>query len=182
MYLSKEEMLRFAQHDNIRLCASKVKGKHAVIAAQHHINAERTDQRQPPAYARFGRIAFAITATLLTGSIVLQVFFAGLGLMVDGDQMGLHRAMGGLIGLFPMVLLVLGLIGRVPGRVFGLVGLLYLLYVLQWVFVTVPDLPTMRALHPVNALLLFLVALQITRGAWRLQRSPRRTARLRDRE
>jgi hypothetical protein len=79
--------------------------------------------------------------------------------------------MGGLIGLFPMVLLVLGLIGRVPGGMFGLVGVLYLLYVLQWVFVTVPDLTTMRALHPVNALLLFLVALQMARAAWRLRRA-----------
>jgi hypothetical protein len=143
-----------------------------MIAAQH-MNAECTDRRQPPAYARFARTAFAVAATLLTGCIILQVFFAGLGLMVDGDQMGLHRAMGGLIGLFPFTLLILGSIGRVPGRMFGLVGLLYLLYSLQWVFVTVPDLPALRALHPVNALLLFLVALQMMRGAWRLTRGSR---------
>ena len=144
-------------------------GESALIAAQP-TNAERTNQRLPPAYARLGRTAFAVTATLLTGCIILQVFFAGLGLMVDGDQMGLHRLMGALIGLFPMTLLALGLIGRVPGRMFGLVGLLYLLYVLQWVFVTVPDLSTLRALHPVNALLLFLVSLNMARSAWRLRR------------
>lgn len=139
------------------------------------IVAERTDTRQPSTITRLGRTAFAVAATLFTGCIVLQVFFAGLGLMVDGDQMGLHRGMGGLIGLFPMALLALGLIGRVPVRMFGLTGLLYLLYVLQWVFVTVPDLTTLRALHPVNALLLFLVALQMTRGAWRLRRASCRT-------
>jgi hypothetical protein len=144
------------------------------MVTAEQIISERSGQRQPSAIARLGRTAFAVAATLLTGCIVLQVFFAGLGLMVDSDQMGLHRVMGGLIGLFPMVMLVLGLIGRVPVRMFGLVGLLYVLYVLQWVFVTVPDLTTMRALHPVNALLLFLVSLNLTRAAWRLRRALRR--------
>jgi hypothetical protein len=38
----------------------------------------------------------------------------------------------------------------------------------------VPDLTTMRALHPVNALLLFLASLNLTRAAWRLRRASRR--------
>ena len=36
-------------------------------------------------------------AWLFVASIIVQVFLAGLGLLVDGDQLELHRAFGYLI-------------------------------------------------------------------------------------
>jgi hypothetical protein len=136
------------------------------VVATHEVQETR---RPLPAGAGNARTGFALGASLLVACVVLQVFFAGLGLMVDGDHMGLHRALGGVIGIFPMVMLPLGLLGRLPGRLLAATALLYLLYMLQYVFVSIPEATLLRAFHPVNALLFFWVSVRLMQAAWRLR-------------
>lgn len=129
------------------------------------------ETRRPfPAGAGIARTGFALVASLLVACVVAQVFFAGLGLMVDGDHMGLHRALGAVIGLLPLGLPPLGLLGRVPGRMLAATALLSVLYMLQWAFISIPEATLLRAFHPVNALLFFWVTLRLAQAAWRLPR------------
>ena len=40
------------------------------------------------------RVLYISAAWQFVASIIVQVFLAGLGLLVDGDQLELHRALG----------------------------------------------------------------------------------------
>lgn len=68
-----------------------------------------------------------------------------------------------------LLLLVAGLLGGVGRNALGWVGLLFLLYSLQYAFVNGFAGPA-RALHAVNALLMLLVALHLGRRQWRVFR------------
>ncbi|HEY4384118.1 MAG TPA: DUF6220 domain-containing protein, partial [Ktedonobacteraceae bacterium] len=92
---------------------------------------------------------------LFPACIVVQVFFAGLALMVSASFLGTHKAFGYLIIWFPLVLLLLGLLGRFPRQMSWLTALLAVLALLQPVVMKMPQaigLPVLSALHPVNAL------------------------------
>ena len=111
------------------------------------------------------RTTFAVIAWLYVGVITLQVFFAGLGLFGTGG-MDLHMGFGYLIPLVVLAVPIAALAARPGARTVWLsAGLL----VLTWVQVTLPyardDLPAIAALHPVNALLIFWLALTIARRA-----------------
>ena len=123
---------------------------------------------------RAARVVYVSAAWLFVAGILLQVFVAGLALLVDGDRLDLHRALGYLVFCLPPAMLVAGLAGRLPRWTLALTALLILLLILQDTFIYLPadgDLAVLRALHPVNALVIFLVALPSTR-TWRCQ-SPR---------
>jgi len=64
-------------------------------------------------------------------------------------------------------------VGRLPGRLLALTGLLFLLFGMQYVFIeTAADMGVLflRAFHAVNALALFWLANHLTGRAWRLLR------------
>jgi hypothetical protein len=124
--------------------------------------------RPPTTRERAARRIYTWGTRAFVGGLILQVFFAGLGLMVDGDQLGLHRAFGYL--LFPLALLTIGAgyAARMPRRRLALTAALLPLLYLQSTLAHVPAdsaVAALRALHPVNALLLFGVA-------WRVARMP----------
>jgi hypothetical protein len=73
-----------------------------------------------------------------------------------------------------LALLVLAPVARLPGRTLGLTVLLLLLNTAQVLLIIIPRqtaVPVAAALHPVNALLIFWVALVLARQA--LQFLPR---------
>jgi hypothetical protein len=94
----------------------------------------------------------------------LQFYLAGIG-MFGATTFELHRAVGYLVALFILLLLILGLVARLPTRVLGLSVLLVVLVVVQ---VLLPSLrgalPWIAALHPVNAMALLGVTAAIGRG------------------
>ena len=107
-------------------------------------------------------------AWLLVGSIIVQVWLAGLAIPQLGGNGSFetHRAVGYAIGLITLVLfltaLPTGLGRRRIAQSLGIFGL----YVVQ------SSLPFMEvgaieALHPVNAVLMFLVSLLYARAVWR---------------
>jgi hypothetical protein len=138
-----------------------------------------SDPQRLPAWARWARLIYTLCAWLFAASIVLQVFFAGLGVLVNPGYFDLHRAFGPTIELFPVLMLVAGVIGRLPWRVLALTALGLVLFMFQYIFLyAMPrlGLPTLRALHAVNALALFWLGMYFGQRAWRLLRESQRAA------
>lgn len=114
------------------------------------------------------RQVHAWVAWLLVGSIVVQVWLAGIAIPQLGGNgsFATHRDFGYLIGLMALVLLVTALpsgLGR--RRILQSLGILGL-YIVQ------SSLPYMgiapiEALHPVNAVVMFVVSLVYARAVWR---------------
>jgi hypothetical protein len=124
------------------------------------------------AYARSGprSIARAIhtgLALLFPVGLLVQVFLAGLGVFDSPQAFATHREVGYTLSLVPVVLAVVGLIAGVPRRLTGLAALIFVLFVLQSVFVAVRgDAPSLAALHPVNGFVITILAFVIARDAW----------------
>ncbi len=114
----------------------------------------------------------AAVAWLLVGSIVVQVWLAGVAIPQLGGNSNFenHRNLGYFIGLFALVLVLTALptgLGR--RRILQSLGVLGL-YIVQ------SSLPyigvnAIEALHPVNAVVMFVVALLYARAVWR-ERTP----------
>jgi hypothetical protein len=65
-----------------------------------------------------------------------------------------------------VILLILSLVGRMPGRAIGAAVLLMVLFTLQSVFVALRDsAPAIAALHPLNGVAIFTLALWTARAA-----------------
>jgi uncharacterized protein DUF6220 len=103
----------------------------------------------------------------VVGAIVIQVWLAGSAIPQLGGNgsFAMHRDFGYLIGLFTLLLLIsaigAGASRRRIGQAAGLIGL----YVIQ------SSLPYMgigaiEALHPVNAVVMFVAAAWYARTVW----------------
>jgi hypothetical protein len=105
------------------------------------------------------RVAFfGLTAIYLLG-VVVQFFLAGLGVF-GTEGFDAHRVLGFVLGAIVIALLVLAAVGRLPRMVFLLVVVLLVLNVLQSVLANV-DTGGIAALHVVNALVIFGIALEL---------------------
>lgn len=118
------------------------------------------------------RQVHAAVAWLLVGSIVVQVWLAGAAIPQLGGtgSFTMHRDVGYGIGLIALVLLLTALLsGLGRRRILQSVGILAL-YVVQS---SLPYVGTnaIEALHPVNAVVMFIVALVYARAVWR-ERAP----------
>jgi hypothetical protein len=123
------------------------------------------------------RQVHAAIAWLLVGSIVVQVWLAGMAIPQLGGNGSFetHRTFGYLIGLITLVLLLTALptgLGR--RRILQSAGI-FGLYIIQ------SSLPYMgvapvEALHPVNAVVMFVVSLVYARAVWRERAGARPSA------
>jgi hypothetical protein len=106
-------------------------------------------------------------AVLFLCGLVVQVFFAGYGLMEVGHQgMDWHLAFAHVIELIPLLLILCGFLGA--DRFGGVLGIVLLvLFQLQYVFISL-ETPTLRALHPTNAAIMVAVTmwLVLRRPIW----------------
>lgn len=118
----------------------------------------------------------AIAAVAFVASIVVQVVLAGLALVELGGSgdFSSHIAFGyEAVGLAAIALLLTAFIARRPRRdVLVTVGL-FVQYIVQ---TSLPSLrssiPAVAALHPLNAMLLFVFAAWYARRAWRAAFTP----------
>jgi Family of unknown function (DUF6220) len=125
---------------------------------------------------RFGRRGALVISSLLALGVLLQVFLAGGGIFVSSSWWPLHATIGIVLGLFPIAFLLLAWVGQLGRWSFWLGGLILLLIVLQVVLITVPrriGLPILSALHLVNALVIFGLAVFLVQRAWHSVRSDR---------
>ena len=112
----------------------------------------------------------AAAAALLVATIVVQVFLAGAAIANLGGSgdFSTHVEFGYTwVGLAVLALVVTALLARRPRReVLVTVGLL-VLYIVQTILPSAKgSMPAVAALHPVNALLLFAIAIWYARRTW----------------
>jgi pheromone shutdown protein TraB len=119
------------------------------------------------------RYLYAALAFAFVLGILLQIYFIGLALFDNPKNAELHANFGWLLHLGPLPILVAAALAR-AGRTQILQGA-----ALAVTFFFVPilaairtDAPLTAAFHPVAAVLGFLLAVVVARGARRLVRSP----------
>jgi hypothetical protein len=113
------------------------------------------------------RSAFPFVAGLFAVCAIIQVFLAGLGVFDDPASFVTHRDFGYMISLLPIVLVVLALVGGMPRRYAGLSALLFVLFILQSVFVQAREsMPAVAALHPLNGFLILAIGILLAWQSW----------------
>jgi hypothetical protein len=130
--------------------------------------------RPGPAWARTG---FLVVVWLLVAGTVVQVFLAGLGVFAGGANFAVHRDFGYMLGLVPIPLFVLSLVGRLPRALVLASVFLFVLFILQSVFVAFrSSTPAVAALHVVNGFLIVLTGIWLGWQARRFAGPPLGTA------
>jgi hypothetical protein len=116
----------------------------------------------------WGRWIHVGAAWLFAAGVLVQGYLAGQALTQLGGtgNFEAHASFGyTVMGLLALVVLVAALVGRLPRRQVGLSVLLFVLYVVQS---SLPEArtssPAIAALHPVNAMVLLVLAAVI---GWR---------------
>lgn len=113
-----------------------------------------------------------VVAWWLVAGLVTQIFLAGLGVFRGPADFPTHRDFGYMLELLPIVLLVVGLIGGIGRRAALLAIGIFVLFLLQSVFVGVrADAPEVAALHPVNGFLVTFLSIVLARDAWMARRT-----------
>ena len=111
--------------------------------------------------------ALAVVAWLFAACIVVQVFLAGLGVFDGPERFETHRDFGYLFGWLTLVMVIIAAAGRLGRVLIGLSLLALVQFFLQSIFILFrEDQPAIAALHPVNGVLLLVVAIAIGRRAW----------------
>lgn len=112
----------------------------------------------------------AVAAWLFVAAIVYQVYLAGAAIANLGGSGDFTAHIGfgyEVVGLAALAVLITAIIARMPRRDIGWSFLLLVQYVIQTIL---PNLkasaPSIAALHPLNAVLLFAVATWYARHAW----------------
>lgn len=122
---------------------------------------------------RAARYLYVALAWAFVTGIVVQVFFIGLVLFVDAENVELHRTFGWLLHIAPPFVLVAAALAR-AGRAQILVAsaLAITIFFVPILAVLRADAPLAAAFHPVSALLAFWLAIVLGRGAAALLRMP----------
>ena len=111
------------------------------------------------------RLLFAAAAVAYLVGIVIQVLLAGAALF-DMTDFKAHVGLGWGLGSAPIVLVPLAIVARAGrGTVLLTIALTLDAMLQPELALARHDLPVIAALHPVNALLLFWLALLVARRA-----------------
>jgi mercuric ion transport protein len=104
---------------------------------------------------------------LFIASLLLQLFTVGMAVFINSSWWTNHVQFSHVIGVLGFILLLISLFGRFPREIWGLTGLLNILFFVQGssanLALIFPALSLGAAFHPVNALLLFWTATTIAR-------------------
>jgi len=118
------------------------------------------------------RLAHLAAAWLFAAGVLVQGYLAGaaMGQLGGSGDFSAHITIGySLMGILALAVPILAIVGRFPRSQVGWSGLLLLLYIVQ---TSLPyaraDTPAIAALHPVNAMILFVLALVVAVRARRL--------------
>jgi uncharacterized protein DUF6220 len=121
---------------------------------------------------QIARTIHLVIALLVVAGLVIQVWLAGQGVFDPTAGFAAHRDLGYTLGLIPIVLLVLGVIGGMGRRVALLAIAIFVLVIVQSVLVFQrTSNPSIAALHPVNGFLILLLAIVLARESWMLLRA-----------
>lgn len=110
-------------------------------------------------------------AWLLVAGLLVQVFLAGLGVFAGPANFATHRDFGYLLEALPFFMAVTALPARLGRQQVVAAAVMFGQFILQSVFIALrADLPAVAALHPVNGVLILLVAIWAARDASRRRR------------
>ncbi len=127
---------------------------------------------------RAARYAFVVLALAFAAGIVLQVFFIGLGLFAGSENLVLHTTFGWILHLAPLlVLIAAALAGAGRTRILQAVALVVVVWIVPILAAVRADLPVVASLHPVGALIAFVLSLVVARGSLELVRDADPAAR-----
>lgn len=114
--------------------------------------------------ARWSRVGFVVSAWLYAAAVLVQVFLAGLSTFDDPSRWPDHVSFGQMIGTFTILMLVFAVLGRLPWLIVGLAFAEFMLYGMQYPF-ALSSVGAMAALHAVNALVMFWLAINLAQRA-----------------
>jgi hypothetical protein len=121
---------------------------------------------------RAARYAYVAVIWAFVAFLVIQIFFAGLGLFGHPPDMSLHRGFGWLVHILDLLLLVAALTARVGRPTIWWVLTLFLTSAIQPSLALAKDsLPLLAALHPLNAVVISLIAVKLALETPRFLRS-----------
>jgi Family of unknown function (DUF6220) len=119
--------------------------------------------RQVSGLIRWSRIAVVVLARLFIIGVVVQIFLVGLSLFESADYWEDHKSLGQSLGLIPILLILVALVGRLPMRLIVMSAVLLVLFGVQYALPNV-DNGYVAALHPINALVLLGLSDQIAKN------------------
>ena len=97
-------------------------------------------------------------------AVSVQVLIAGLAIFGDPRDIDLHRTLGYLLHLSPVLILIAAAVGRVDRTTLLWAGALVVVTLIQPILPAIgSDSPLIAALHPVLALVIFAIAARL---AW----------------
>jgi putative tricarboxylic transport membrane protein len=128
--------------------------------------------RPLPAWVRWARWIYLAFAWVFVGCVLGQVFLAGLATFVDPARWLWHTTFIHFFEFLPILMLPFAFLARLPVLLRWLTGALYALIWLQYFTANFGGIA--GAFHPVNALLLFWIAVYLGQRAWRAIRDASR--------
>jgi hypothetical protein len=112
------------------------------------------------------RFVYGLLAAGYLICVILQVFFAGLGVFVDNKDLELHRVFANYFEFVSIIMFLLSFVGRIRGRLRWLTLVLFALTSMQ--HLTIQTFTGfLPAFHTVDALLLFGISMHLTKRSWR---------------
>ncbi|MES2153507.1 MAG: DUF6220 domain-containing protein [bacterium] len=114
-------------------------------------------KRALPAWRRgFGHV-FPWLAFILLACVLVQVYLAGRGLLVAGQTMAAHTTFVHVFELLPLAMIPCAAVGRLGH--FAIWGSVAMQVLIEVQYPLIKATNWVRAIHPVNALLIFGLAL-----------------------
>ena len=119
---------------------------------------------------RVGRIIFLTLTTLFTICILVQVYLAGIAIFVNPGAWVKHMMFVHLFGFnLPILMVIFAVVGSMPRwaywKLFGILVSTFLMYFTVHINAI---LPWMGPIHPVLAILLFVLSCSIFIKTWGL--------------
>jgi hypothetical protein len=113
------------------------------------------------------RMAYAALAWLFVVGVLVQVFFIGLTLFVDEKNVELHRNLGWILHLWPILILIAAAVGRVGrAQILTALALAIVTFIVPILATLRASSPVIAAIHPVGAILVFALAILVAWNAW----------------
>lgn len=131
-----------------------------------HTSKYSTTVRSVPFGQESFRIMFLIGIWLFVICLLIQFFTVGMAVFINPSWWARHVLFSHVIGFLGLILFLVALFGRFSKEIWGLTGLMNILFLVQGSTVHLP-IPFSPAFHPVNALLLFWTATTIAWKTWR---------------
>ncbi|MDF2682686.1 MAG: hypothetical protein K0R47_3876 [Brevibacillus sp.] len=123
------------------------------------------DEAQPTPRIRVVRFLYGFLALGYFVCVLLQVFFAGLGLFVNSSELNLHRVFANYFEFAVLLMFLLSFFGRIRGGLRWLTLVLFVLTSLQHMTIRTFS-GFLPAFHTVDALLLFWISLHLLKRSW----------------